>query len=156
MALSWGAVGIAAATGFNDRDGIARLASRQCFRTESYAALAQLPPGLIVTDISYGPFILALTPHSAMAAPYHRLAAGIVAAQQALASPPDQARQALAGMAQPKQPTYVMVCGPRPPDGLAELARGQSLWGRLRAGQVPDWLEPVPAGAAFALYRLRP
>jgi hypothetical protein len=73
-----------------------------------------------------------------------------------MASPPDQARALLSGMAQPKQPTYVMVCGPRPPDGLAEPARGLSLWGRLRAGEVPNWLEPVPAGPAFALYRVRP
>jgi hypothetical protein len=106
----------------------------------------------VVTDISYGPYLLALTPHSVLAAPYHRLSTGITTAHRALAAPPEQARQVL----QSVKATYVLVCGPRPPDGLAEPERGRSLWGRLRAGAVPDWLEPVPVGAAFALYRVRP
>ncbi len=49
---------------------------------------------------------------------------------------------------------YVLVCGPRPPDGLPEPARSQSLWARLQAGSVPDWLKPVVAGPAFTAYRV--
>jgi hypothetical protein len=152
MALSSGAIGIAHAAGLDDTDSFARPASRHCFRTENYAPLARVPKGLVVTDISYGPYLLALTPHSVLAAPYHRLSTGITTAHRALAAPPEQARQVL----QSVKATYVLVCGPRPPDGLAEPERGRSLWGRLRAGAVPDWLEPVPVGAAFALYRVRP
>jgi hypothetical protein len=46
-----------------------------CLLSSSYAQLASLPPGLVATDIDYGPFVLALTPHSVMSAPYHRLVA---------------------------------------------------------------------------------
>jgi hypothetical protein len=106
----------------------------------------------VVTDISYGPFILALTPHSVIAAPYHRLSHGIVIAPGALAAPPDEARRILTGA----KVSYVMVCGPRPPDGLPEPARSRSLWSRLQAGAIPDWLAPVSGARPFAAYRDRP
>jgi hypothetical protein len=153
LAISAGAITVAVANGLNDTDSFTRPASRHCTQIASYAPLARLPAGLVVTDISYGPHLLALTPHSVMAAPYHRLGSGIVMAHQALASPPDEARQIL----QAAKVTYVAICGPRPPDGLPEPARSQSLWGRLQAGAVPGWLERMtesnPAG--FSIYRLR-
>lgn len=155
MALSSGAIGIAHAAGFDDTDNFARPASRQRFRTESYAALAALPKGLVVGDVSYGPFVLALTPHSVMAAPYHRLSAGIIQTHRALAALPQEARSVLNRITIRGLPTYVAVCGPRLPDGLTAHAQTQSLWGRLRQGVVLDWLEPLSVGPVFAVYRLR-
>jgi hypothetical protein len=152
MVLSSGAITIASAAGLDDTDSFARPASRHCFRTASYEPLKPLKPGLVVTDISYGPFLLALTPHSVMAAPYHRLSSGITTSYKALAAPPDEAREVLKKI----QATYVMICGPRPPDGLPEPARTASLWGQLQAGVVPPWLEPVPGTAPFAVYRVKP
>jgi hypothetical protein len=153
MALSSGAIAIADANGLDDKDPFDRPASKACVQTASYAPLAQLPPGIVATDISHGPFLLALTPHSVLAGPYHHLSNSIVANHRSLAEPPEQARALLAA----NKVTYVMICGPRPPDGLAEPERSLSLWGKLRAGAAPDWLEPVgnPAGQAFAVYRVR-
>ena len=105
-----------------------------------------------MTDIRYGPFILALTPHSVIAAPYHRLSRGIVIAHGALTAPPEEARRILTGA----KVSYIMGCGPRPPDGLPEPVRSRSLWGRSQAGAVPDWLAPVPGALPFAVYRVRP
>ena len=53
------------------------------------------------------------------------------------------------------KPTYLMVCGPRSPDGLAEPARGRSLWARLQADTAPNWLEPVGEKGAFAVWRVK-
>ena len=66
---------------------------------------------------------------------------------------PDQARQILAV----NRVAYVMVCGPRPPNGLDEPERSLSLWGKLAPARFPDWLEPVgnTAGQAFAVYRVK-
>jgi hypothetical protein len=152
LAISSGAIAVAYANGLNDTDSFARPASRQCIQTASYSPLAILPKGLVVTDISYGPYLLALTPHSVMAAPYHRLGPGIVAAHRALALPPEEARGILKGAGV----NYVMICGLRPPDGLLEPARGRSLWGRLQAGAVPDWLAPLSGGGPFAVYQVKP
>jgi hypothetical protein len=154
MVLSSGAIAIALANGLSDGDPFDRPGSKACLQSASYARLAQLPPGLVATDVSYGPFLLALTPHSVLAGPYHHLSKGIVTAHRSLAAPPDEARAVLVQ----NRVSYVMLCGPRPPDGLAEPERGNSLWGRLRAGAVPDWLEPVgdTADQAFAVYRVKP
>jgi hypothetical protein len=147
--LSAGAIAIAEAA------GLASIADRPnltCFRTENYASLARLPAGVVAADIDYGPFLLALTPHSVFAAPYHRLSSGIVASHRALAAPPEEARDVL----DDSRASYVMICGSRPPEGLTEDARRHSLWGQLQAGVVPSWLEPIPVSGPFAVYRVKP
>jgi hypothetical protein len=123
-----------------------------CFKTASYAQLARLPQGVIATDIDFGSFVLAHTSHAVIAAPYHRLGAGIIAALRIFAAPPDEARGVLRAFGA----TYVVTCGKRVPPGMSETERAASLWGRLRTGAVPDWLRPVPAmpGDAFTVYRI--
>jgi len=124
-----------------------------CFKTASYGELARLPKGVIATDIDFGSFVLALTPHGVIAAPYHRLADGIMADHRIFASPPAAARGILARFGA----TYVVTCGERAPPGLTAQERAASLWGRLAAGELPDWLDPVAAqpGDAFRVYRIR-
>ena len=104
-----------------------------CLRTENYAALAQLPPGLVATDIDYGPFVLALTPHSVMSAPYHRLVAPIIAAHQIFALPPAAAQEVVAD----RKPDYLVICGRHALGGIDEAERAASLWGRLAGRRSP-------------------
>jgi hypothetical protein len=130
----------------NDREG------RACLEIANYAPLARLPAGLIVTDIDYGPFVLALTPHSVLAAPYHRASYGIVTNYRALIAPPDEAREIL----RRAHATYVMICTLRPLKELPDAERQRSLWGQLQAGITPNWLERMPNDAPFAVYRLTP
>jgi hypothetical protein len=133
------------------RPAINILDAKDCFKIENYAALAKLPPGVIVTDVDYGPFLLALTPHSVLGAPYHRLSYGIVASHRAFAAPPDEAREVL----RRAQANYVMTCGSRSPMDQTESERQSSLWTALAAGNVPDWLEPIPGTGPFGVYRFR-
>ncbi|HYA07373.1 MAG TPA: hypothetical protein VEF90_15920 [Xanthobacteraceae bacterium] len=153
MALSAGAIAIAEAAGLNRPDPAGGL-EPVCFETQSYAPLAKLPPGLVATSIIYGPQVLALTPHSVLAAPYHRLSAGNVAAHKIFAEPPDAAYRIVAEL----RVNYLATCGSLPPVGLTDRQRTASLWGRLQAGAIPDWLEREPAadGQAFAIYRVKP
>jgi hypothetical protein len=123
-----------------------------CFNTASYAQLARLPVGVIAAEPDFGPFILALTPQSVVAAPYHRLADGIIAAHRMFTTPPDEARKVLQSFGA----TYVVTCGKRVPPEMSAQARDASLWGRLQAGARPPWLEPVPGGPGdvFTVYRI--
>ena len=150
--LSLGAVTIANAAGFGANDDrFHREESNPCFKTESYAALAQLPRGVIAADIDYGPHILALTPHAVVAAPYHRLSAGIVAGHDILASAPDRSQRVAARLGV----TYVVICGRSAPNGLAGASRDASLWAKLQAGEMPSWLARVALpGSPFATYRV--
>ena len=107
----------------------------------------------MVTDVDYGPFVLALTPHAVLSAPYHRLVAPIIAAHQIFALPPDEARAVAARV----KPAYLVVCGRHALGGIGDVARAASLWGRLAAGDVPDWLEPVAEtrDQPLVVYRVR-
>jgi hypothetical protein len=124
-----------------------------CFKTASYAQLARLPVGVIATDIDFGSFVLALTPQAVVAAPYHRLGDGILAAYRIFALAPEEARPILARVGA----TYVVTCGAHAPPGLDAQQRAASLWGRLQAGAPPKWLERMPAqpGDRFGVYRIR-
>jgi len=152
--LSAGAIAAVQAAGNppTNNEGDGRVAAG-CFKTASYAQLAALPKGVIATDIDYGSFVLALTPHAVIAAPYHRLAGGIIATHRIFTLPPDQAR----GILQQFGATYVVTCGRREPPGMSAADRAASLFGHLESGTIPDWLEAVPArdGDAFTVYRIK-
>ena len=128
--------------------------TRFCRLSAHVRELASLPAGLIAADVFHGAHILALTPHSVLAAPYHRSMEGTIVAHRILAAPPDEAKYAAhqAGVA------YIALCGPRPPDGLSDEDRKRSLWAHLEAGAAPDWLDPVIStiGRPFTVYRIRP
>jgi hypothetical protein len=53
------------------------------------------------------------------------------------------------------KPVYIAVCGPRPPDGLAEPAKSRSLWAKLAASAPPAWLEPVGGAGPLQIYRVK-
>jgi hypothetical protein len=124
-----------------------------CLLSTSYAQLAALPPGLVATDIDYGPFVLALTPHSVMSAPYHRMVGSIIAANNIFALPPAQAREVVTAA----KPDYLAVCDRHTLGGIGEAERDRSLWGRLAAGEVPPWLELVDETrkGPFVVYRVK-
>ncbi len=119
-----------------------------CFKTANYAAMAALPPGIVLGEIDIGPFVLAHTKHSVLSAPYHRMSWGILAAHDALAAPVDKAEP----MVRKLNVTYVAECG----DTYMKQGKG-SLEAELRAGKTPAWLEPLSTpDAAIRMYRVRP
>jgi hypothetical protein len=150
-ALSFGAITIANAAGLGANDSVNRAEPDACFRNQDYAALAKLPRGVVAADIDYGPYLLALTPHTVVAAPYHRLSAGILAGHEIFASAPEQAQRVAARLGV----TYVITCGRRAPKDLARTSLDSSLWAKLQAGEAPRWLEPVAlTDSAFVAYRV--
>jgi hypothetical protein len=78
------------------------------------------------------------------------LSYGIVASHRALC-PPEEAREIL----RRAQANYLMTCGSRVPKAQTESERQHSLWARLAAGNVPDWLEPIPNTGLFNVYRFK-
>jgi len=122
-----------------------------CTRNDAYAPLARLPAGLVATDINYGPYVLALTPHAVVAAPYHRVVGGMLAAQAILAGPLDAARRAVAA----DRATYVAICGQRTSTGVVPAVG--TLWAELDAGRMPSWLEEIPGSrdGQFRVFRVR-
>jgi hypothetical protein len=148
------AMAIASAAGTPEGLDIDPPDRQACVRSDNYAPLGRLPVGLVVTSaVEWGSYVLAFTPHSVLAAPYHtRLGAAILAANAAFGLPPMQARSVVAATGA----DYLVTCGPQGPVGLTDEQTEASLWARLKAGEVPDWLQPMPGldGHPLAVYHV--
>jgi hypothetical protein len=148
-AVVFGAAIAVAETGGHRATG--ERANAACFQSSNYAQIARLPPGLVLADVDYGPFLLALTPHAVLAAPYHRLSSGVLASHRAFAAPPDRAHDVVRNASA----DYVLLCGERPPEGLGEEELRRSLWATLRGSSIPDWLEPLSSDGPLRVYAVK-
>ncbi|WP_237152724.1 hypothetical protein [Oryzibacter oryziterrae] len=112
-------------------------------------ALETLPKGLVVSTSNFGSFLLYRTEHAVLSAPYHRDAAGILAAQAIFASPDGAAETASVGG------TYLAVCLSDPELTMIAKDSPSSLAASLIAGKAPAWLEPLTVADGTAVYRVR-
>jgi hypothetical protein len=129
---------------------------RPCFLSHNVRRLAGLPAGLVAADIDLGPYIVALTPHRVVAAPYHRLQAGILANQAIMTAEPEEAYLRLAALGV----DYVALCTDRwQKSPAARRASGpRSLRARLLNGGQVEFLRemPQPAAAPVRIWRVQP
>jgi hypothetical protein len=125
-----------------------------CLRPMDFRTMGALPKGRVLGFVDQGPYILALTPHAAVAGPYHRDSAGILDTYTTFTAPPAEGADILAR----RGIDYVAVCKTSP-DYAYYLKQGRSdgLLSQLAAGRDVAWLERVPEkpGDAVILYRVR-
>lgn len=147
LGLVWSLIGAALQPA-----GAKPLPGAGCTGWRTIEQLRTLPPATIVAPIDSGAYILALTPHRVLAAPYHRNNAGNRAAYDFWLSPPDTARATAARW----KIGYVLHCpdsfgidlSREGPGGIADL---------LARGRPPQWLQPLPLRDSRArLYRILP
>lgn len=122
-----------------------------CIAPSATAPLESLAPGLILTSIDPGSYLLAQTKHSALAGAYHRNAGGNVAALTALLGAPEAARDILRA----NHVDYVAVCPDLEDMRLYANLRPDSLAAALLSGQTPAGLEPVPLEGVWRVFRPR-
>jgi hypothetical protein len=124
-----------------------------CRRSADVAPLKRLAPGLVVSFVDLGPAILAETPHSILAAPYHRNGAGNTAAFDLLLGDDATARRVI----EQRRIDYVAICPGSPERINFERAAPDGLVARLSRGEVPDYLEVVAGERAEPLrvFRVR-
>jgi hypothetical protein len=126
-----------------------------CFRSANIRQLAELPPGLVAADLELGPYIVALSPHRVVAAPYHRLEKAILANRAILKGPPGEARHQLHALGV----DYVALCADRvtsrarPPSNEPSALRAQ-----LLAGKPVEFLreKPLRADSPIRVWRVAP
>ncbi len=123
-----------------------------CLASAAFTPIAELPPGIVLAPIDAGSHVLALTPHSVLAAPYHRNNHGNRAALDAFLSEPDVARRVLRA----NHVTYVVTCaGLKETDALAARAPN-GLAAALTRGETPNWLKPLPRNGPFQVFVIQP
>jgi hypothetical protein len=127
-------------------------AAQPCFDRNAFAPLAALPAARVLAPSNLGPAIIANTPHAALAGPYHRDAAGILASFDAFEGSPETARR----IARERGLTLVAACLDDSAFAAAALGRPSSFAAAIANGPLPDFLEPVSIGQAIRIYRIRP
>ena len=71
------------------------LANRICPTLPALAPIAKLPAATILTFVDFGPRLIAVTHHRAIAGPYHRNGAAILDVQHAFRGTPEVARDVM-------------------------------------------------------------
>lgn len=131
------------------------LGEAACLTPEASGLLAKLPPDRVVSSFSLGPFILAQTPHSVFAAPYHRNNHGNRVAADIFLAAPDEAE----ALARAAGVGLVVWCAPHvgaPVSSLVEAAPA-GLAARLDQGETPPWLEKKSRdGDPLLVFAVRP
>jgi len=119
-----------------------------CTAPETLSQLAAIRPGLVISTIDAGAYLLGSTRHRVLAAPYHRNNRGNRAAYDFWLAADGEAQ------ARALNADYVLAC----PDAFGGIALPKtSMAVRLAAGDAPLWLEPMPLkGSAARLYRVLP
>ena len=118
-------------------------ANRRCPSLAGLAPIARQPKGTIFTFVDFGPRLITMTHHDAVAGPYHRTYPAIVDVMNAFRGDEAQARAIIAGK---YHSDYLLIC----PDQssatifMAEAPRG--FYVQLAAGKVPGWLAAVDLG----------
>lgn len=121
---------------------------QSCFQPAAYAALAALPPGLVLSTIDPGSVILASTPHSVLAAPYHRNQDGNRVALLAFEATPARAH----ALVDDARVTYLVLCRASPETADTAARAPGSLAAALLEPRIPAWL--VPVGPQDGLVRI--
>jgi hypothetical protein len=111
---------------------------RACLKPEALAPLKNLPPARVAASFDFGPYVLAYTPHSAFAGPYHRDNRGNRIVIDAFLSEPQQAAKILRDAGA----TLVLWCAYEPggfasrapgrPSGSSACRNRQRLWRSMR------------------------
>lgn len=104
-------------------------------------------PVLLANTVNLGPELAWRTPFRLVAAPYHRGGEAFVDTAAFFTARDDAQARSIAAK---RQVSMVLLCAPPPRESVAETV----LLGRLRRGEAPDWMRPVPLPGAPAGVRL--
>lgn len=130
------------------------LANRQCPTLPALRPVAQQPAGTVLTFVDLGPRLITVTHHRALAGPYHRNAEEIIDVQRAWRGDEANARRTIAKY----RVDYVLICPNFSESTLYTSQAKGGFYDRLRQGQAPAWLQPVPLppNNPYRMWRVRP
>ncbi|WP_114952900.1 AcrB/AcrD/AcrF family protein [Sphingosinicella terrae] len=115
-------------------------ANARCPTLAALRPVAQQPPGTVLTFVDLGPRLITVTPHSAIAGPYHRNGEEILAVMRAWRGDEAKARATILHY----RVDYVLICPDMSESTVYQAEAPQGFYARLKRGQAPAWLAPVP------------
>lgn len=128
-------------------------ANGRCPTLPALAPVARLPAATILTFVDFGPRLIAVTHHRAIAGPYHRNGPAILDVIHAFRGSPEAARAIMARHGA----TLLLICPGMSESTIYQSEAPRGFYARLVRGRVPAWLAPVPLpkGSPLRLWRVR-
>jgi hypothetical protein len=114
--------------------------------------VALQPKGLVLTFVDLGPRLITVTPHDAVAGPYHRNSADIIDVMQAFRGTADDAHATVVR----RHVDYVLICPGMSESTIYASEAPAGFYMQLVRGKVPAWLQPVtlPKVSPFRMWRV--
>jgi hypothetical protein len=127
-------------------------ANRRCPSMAALAPINALPKGTIFTFIDLGPRLIVATHHDDIGGPYHRNDRAIADVMKAFRGPEDQAHRIVTEY----RSDYLLVCPDMSTATIFMAEAPGGFYGRLVAGKVPNWLQPVdlPEDSPFMMWKV--
>jgi hypothetical protein len=119
------------------------VANRTCPSLRALAPVARQPRGLIFTFVDLGPRIISVTPHDAIAGPYHRNDQAIANVMNAFRGDAAQARRIIVD---DYRSDYLLVCPNMSTATIFQSETPKGFYMQLVKGRVPAWLQPIDLG----------
>ena len=135
----------------NFRRGV-NVANSRCPTLSALRPVAQQPRGTVLTFVDLGPRLITVTPHNALAGPYHRNGQQIIDVMRAWRG---DAANALATVHRYRV-NYVLICPNLSESTIYQAEAPNGFYAQLARGRVPDWLAPVPLpqGSPYRMWRV--
>ncbi|HEY0044693.1 MAG TPA: AcrB/AcrD/AcrF family protein [Allosphingosinicella sp.] len=126
-------------------------ANRLCPTLYALRPVAQQPKGLVLTFVDLGPRLIAVTPHDAVAGPYHRNGQDIVDSMKAFRGTAANARATI----EKRGIDYVLLCPGMSESTIYAAQAPKGFYMQMMRGEIPDWLVavPMPKGSPYRMYR---
>jgi hypothetical protein len=102
--------------------------------------IALVPKGYVLTHVDLGPRLIAVTPHDAVAGPYHRNGRDIAEVMKSFRGTADYAKSVI----DRRRVDYVLLCPGISESTIYASEAPDGFYMQLMHGRVPKWLAPVP------------
>jgi hypothetical protein len=129
-----------------------QLATRRCATIGALQPVAHQEPGTVLTFVDLGPRLITLTPHSAIAGPYHRNAEQIIDVMRAWRGDAANARATI----ERYRAAYVLICPNMSESTIYQAEAPDGFYMQLARGNAPGWLAPValPEDSPYRMWRV--
>lgn len=128
-------------------------ANRKCPTLPALRPIALQPKGNVLIHVDLAPRLITVTPHTAIAGPYHRNGEDILAVMRAFRGTAEQARATIVE----RRIDYVLICPNLSETTIYRAEAPKGFYVQLVKGKVPAWLNPVrlPKDSPYRMWRVR-
>jgi hypothetical protein len=127
-------------------------ANRLCNTLWAYHPVALQPRGMVFTFVDFGPRLITVTHHDAVAGPYHRNGQQIADVMNAFRGSEAQAHALIAKY----HSNYLLTCPNSSTTTIFQSEAPKGFYAQLARGKVPKWLAPINLGpqSPFRMWRV--